>query len=192
MSVRLGIVMDPIARISYKKDSSLAMLLAAQARGWSLFYLEQRDLYQAQGKARARMRPLKVFADYLGPQGSAYVQKPLPDSREALDWIARAGGVAAWAHPPRDASRRNVQTLVEQGLAALEVEGPGIPHGRVERLRGWAKELDLVAVAGSDFHAPDRPGRWIGSIQTPSEALEQLRERAKANPHRDAETELVG
>ena len=49
MSVRLGIVMDPIAQISYKKDSSLAMLLAAQARGWSLFYMEQKDLYQAAG-----------------------------------------------------------------------------------------------------------------------------------------------
>ena len=63
MSVRLGIVMDPIAGISYKKDSSLAMLLAAQERGWALFYMEQRDLYQGAGQARARMRPLKVFAD---------------------------------------------------------------------------------------------------------------------------------
>ncbi|WP_110972894.1 MULTISPECIES: glutathione synthase [Pseudomonas] len=63
MSVRLGIVMDPIASISYKKDSSLAMLLAAQERGWSLFYMEQQDLYQNQGVARGRMRPLKVFAD---------------------------------------------------------------------------------------------------------------------------------
>ena len=63
MSVRLGIVMDPIESISYKKDSSLAMLLAAQARGWSLFYMEQQDLYQGESKARARMRPLKVFAD---------------------------------------------------------------------------------------------------------------------------------
>ena len=63
MSVRLGIVMDPIARISYKKDSSLAMLLAAQERGWSLFYMEMQDLYQSAGQARARMRPLKVFAD---------------------------------------------------------------------------------------------------------------------------------
>ncbi|MBA1317677.1 glutathione synthase [Pseudomonas monteilii] len=63
MSVRLGIVMDPIASISYKKDSSLAMLLAAQARGWNLFYMEQQDLYQGESKARARMRPLKVFAD---------------------------------------------------------------------------------------------------------------------------------
>lgn len=63
MSIRLGIVMDPIASISYKKDSSLAMLLAAQERGWSLFYMEQRDLYLGAGQARAQMRPLKVFAD---------------------------------------------------------------------------------------------------------------------------------
>jgi glutathione synthase len=55
--------MDPIEDISYKKDSSLAMLLAAQDRGWSLFYMEQHDLYQNAGQARARMKPLKVFAD---------------------------------------------------------------------------------------------------------------------------------
>jgi len=63
MSVRVGIVMDPIAGISYKKDSSLAMLLAAQARGWTLFYMEQQDLYLNEGKARARMKPLSVFAN---------------------------------------------------------------------------------------------------------------------------------
>ena len=55
--------MDPIAGISYKKDSSLAMLLAAQDRGWTLFYMEQQDLYLNEGKARARMKPLKVFAN---------------------------------------------------------------------------------------------------------------------------------
>lgn len=61
MHLRLGIVMDPIDQISFKKDSSLAMLLAAQARGWSLFYMEQQDLYQHAGQARARMRSLQVF-----------------------------------------------------------------------------------------------------------------------------------
>ncbi|WP_339515459.1 glutathione synthase [Pseudomonas sp. RL_15y_Pfl2_60] len=63
MTVRVGIVMDPIAQISFKKDSSLAMLLAAQARDWSLFYMEVKDLYQAKGQARARVCPLKVFYD---------------------------------------------------------------------------------------------------------------------------------
>lgn len=63
MSIRLGIVMDPIAQIAFKKDSSLAMLQSAQARGWSLHYMEPQDLYQRGSEARARMRPLKVFDD---------------------------------------------------------------------------------------------------------------------------------
>src|SRR3546814_16745874 len=63
MTVRVGIIMDPIAQIAFKKDSSLAMLLAAQARGWTLFYMEQRDLYQLGNQARARMCPLRVFND---------------------------------------------------------------------------------------------------------------------------------
>ncbi|SFA87377.1 glutathione synthase [Azotobacter beijerinckii] len=63
MSIRLGIVMDPIAQIAFKKDSSLAMLQSAQARGWSLHYMEPQDLYQRGSEARARMRALRVFDD---------------------------------------------------------------------------------------------------------------------------------
>lgn len=63
MSIRLGIVMDPIAQINFKKDSSLAMLLAAQSRGWSLFYMEQKDLYQRKGQAHARVAQLSVYND---------------------------------------------------------------------------------------------------------------------------------
>ena len=46
MSVRVGIVMDPIADISYKKDSSLAMLLAAQAHGRHIKSTEQSQTSQ--------------------------------------------------------------------------------------------------------------------------------------------------
>lgn len=63
MTIKLGIVMDPIGAINYSKDSSLAMLLAASARGWELFYMEQADLYQHHGKAYGRMRALTVQAD---------------------------------------------------------------------------------------------------------------------------------
>ena len=48
---RLGVVMDPIGDIKYAKDSTLAMLLAAQARGFELAYLEQRDLLLRDGVA---------------------------------------------------------------------------------------------------------------------------------------------
>ena len=60
---RLGVVMDPIAAITYAKDSTLALLLAAQQRGFELAYLEQRDLSLRDGVAFGRMRPLSVRAD---------------------------------------------------------------------------------------------------------------------------------
>jgi glutathione synthase len=63
---RLGVVMDPIAAIAYAKDSTLAMLLAAQARGFTLSYLEQGDLLLRDGVAFGRMRPLNVRADAKG------------------------------------------------------------------------------------------------------------------------------
>jgi len=61
MTIRLGIVMDPIQSIKAYKDSSLAMLLAAQRRGWQLFYMEQSDLYQHDGEVSASMCKLEVF-----------------------------------------------------------------------------------------------------------------------------------
>lgn len=61
--VRLVVVMDPIEAIKPAKDSTLAILLAAQARGWDLFYAEQKDLYLRDGVAFGRLAPLKVFDD---------------------------------------------------------------------------------------------------------------------------------
>ncbi|EEB77739.1 glutathione synthase [marine gamma proteobacterium HTCC2148] len=61
MTIKLGVVMDPIADINYKKDTTLAMLWAATARDWQLFYMEQKDLYLRDGEARASMSPLTVF-----------------------------------------------------------------------------------------------------------------------------------
>jgi glutathione synthase len=55
--------MDPIDAIKYAKDSTLAMLLAAQARGFGLAYLEQSDLSLRDGVAFGRVRPLTVRPD---------------------------------------------------------------------------------------------------------------------------------
>jgi len=61
--VRLAVVMDPIAQIKPAKDSTLAMLLSAQARGYELYYLEQRHLWLADGRAYGRLHPLTVRDD---------------------------------------------------------------------------------------------------------------------------------
>lgn len=62
-SRRLAVVMDPIGEIKFGKDSTLAMLLAAHARGWELAYLELEDLALRDGVALGRARRLEVMAD---------------------------------------------------------------------------------------------------------------------------------
>jgi len=61
MALALGVVMDPIQSISFKKDTTLALLLAASQRDWNLYYMERGDLALVDGVPLARMRAIKVF-----------------------------------------------------------------------------------------------------------------------------------
>ena len=63
MAINIGIIMDPIQGINTKKDSSFAMMLAAQARGWNIWYMEMDDLYLLQGKPYAHMKAVSVQDD---------------------------------------------------------------------------------------------------------------------------------
>lgn len=63
MSVTLGIVMDPIESITPYKDTTLAMMLAARARGWTVHVIDQKDMYLEQGRAFSRRRRVEVYDD---------------------------------------------------------------------------------------------------------------------------------
>jgi predicted metal-dependent phosphoesterase TrpH len=110
------------------------------------------------------------------------VVKPRLAFDRAIDLIRGAGGIAALAHPPYNLRIEALGRLVEAGLAAIEVDGPGISKRLGRRWLDWAGELALIPVAGSDFHSPARPGRgrYVGSITTPPDRLERLRQAAAA------------
>ena len=61
--MQLAVLMDPIANVTYKKDSTLAMLWAAAKRGHNLWYIEPDGLSLRAGETWARMAPLQVFED---------------------------------------------------------------------------------------------------------------------------------
>ncbi|MFT5812597.1 MAG: glutathione synthase [Psychroserpens sp.] len=63
MSIKIGVVMDPISEVKVKKDSSMAMMLEAQARGYEIYYMEMQDLYLEQGVCRATAAKVSVFDD---------------------------------------------------------------------------------------------------------------------------------
>lgn len=56
----LGIVMDPIDSIKPHKDSSFAMLLEAQVRGWEIRYMQVKDLFVKNGRTHASYQKLTV------------------------------------------------------------------------------------------------------------------------------------
>jgi len=109
MSIELGVVMDPIGSINIKKDSTFAMLLAGQRRGWPLWYMEVGDLSLRDGRTLARMRALEVMDD---PNDwyrfGAEVRRPL----DAL------GVVLMRKDPPFDIEYIYTTYLLEQAQAA--------------------------------------------------------------------------
>ncbi|WP_148252430.1 glutathione synthase [Aidingimonas lacisalsi] len=108
-ALKIGVVMDPIADIAYKKDTTLAMLWAIQARGWSLYYMEPDELFLQDGRAWSRMRELKAYHDPLHwyDMGESHVQ-PLA----ALDVVLMR------QDPPVDSHFLNVVHLL--GFAERE------------------------------------------------------------------------
>lgn len=59
----LAVVMDPIEGINFYKDTTLALLLAAQQQGFELWYAQLQDLYAQNGSAYGSLRQLQVFQD---------------------------------------------------------------------------------------------------------------------------------
>lgn len=64
----IAFVMDPLATLAVKKDSTLAMIRACQERGLVVYYLRQEDLYFAEGEAKGLFRTLQLSA-----QGMTYL-----------------------------------------------------------------------------------------------------------------------
>ena len=141
--------------------------------------LGRRHLADYLWQTRQVVSTREAFARYLGDGRPACVDKPRLDNGQAIALIHGAGGVAALAHPPHDLREVELRALVDLGLHAIEVDGAGFSNGKSRRLRAWADRLGLVGIAGSDFHAADRAGRWVGAITTPRDDLERLRKASR-------------
>jgi len=60
---RLAVIMDPIESIQPQKDSTLAMLLQAQSRGWTIHYGQLSDIWLRDGEAYGHLTQLNVADD---------------------------------------------------------------------------------------------------------------------------------
>ena len=61
--MEFAFVVDPLESLKAYKDSSVAMMRCAQARGHTLFAIEQPEIFWDNGTTRARVRALEVGPD---------------------------------------------------------------------------------------------------------------------------------
>jgi len=120
-----------------------------------------------------------AFEKYLKPGRAAYVPRQRFTPEEAIAVVRDAGGVPVLAHPGASACDERIPEWVRAGLRGLEVDHPQHGPEQVTHYRRLARDLGLVATAGSDFHAPREGAPGLGDHPCGLEVVERLREEAE-------------
>lgn len=93
-----------------------------------------------------------AFEQYLAHDGPAFAAKPSVPARDALDLLHDAGGIGVLAHPGHWTSGRLLHQLDRAGLDGIEVWHPSHDASLVAYYERLARDYDLVATGGSDYH----------------------------------------
>ncbi len=106
----------------------------------------------------------EAFDKYLGTGKPAYVTTTWASLEETVYWITESGGVAVLAHPLRykmTASwlRKTLTAFKQAGGIGMEVVTGQSSVDDIHRSQQFARQFDLMASQGSDFHNP--ANRWV-------------------------------
>ena len=142
------------------------------------FYIEEKH---------ADLSPDELFSFYLRNKGVAAKitgESGYVSSKEAIDAIHKAGGIAIIAHPFKEIKenvRETLDKLVEQGIDGLEVQP--FYGDKNNEFRKYAEEKGLMISYGSDFHGASfyRPMMGRNGNLAGEKLVERL-ERIKEKP----------
>lgn len=118
----------------------------------------------------------EVFTKYLVAGKPGYVPHQWAELRQAVAWIAGAGGVAIVAHPGRykfrdDELRALFAEFRDAGGLAVEVSTSNHSAQQTRKFAKLAREFELEASRGSDFHGPNESQVELGRVHPLPEAL---------------------
>jgi hypothetical protein len=119
---------------------------------------------------RGHVRDVKtVFQRYLVSGKPGYVPQKWASLGEAVGWITASGGRAIVAHPgryklSRAEMRRFLAEFKSAGGEGVEVVTGSHTRPQYLEFAFLARELDLLASRGSDFHGPQESAVELGSL----------------------------
>ena len=110
-----------------------------------------------------------VFNRFLVRGKPGYVAHAWASLRDAVGWLAGAGGQAVLAHPGRyklgrSGLRRLLAAFRDAGGQAIEVLSPSHTPAQVTELAAHARVFGLLASGGSDYHGPDESWMDLGGL----------------------------
>lgn len=123
----------------------------------------------------------EAFDRFLGDGKAAFVPRYELTVAQAIDVIHRAKGTATIAHPGSSRVEKfELEAMRKAGLDGVEVGHVDHPPSLQEKFAAWARELDLVQTAGSDFHGEKvAPGRRFGDVAMAASELARLEARRR-------------
>lgn len=124
------------------------------------------------------------FDKYMSAGQYAYCEKQRLSAREAVELIAKCGGISFLAHPhltklPDDELREFLVELKGYGLCGLEGYYTDYTPEMQAKYQNMAAELGLMISGGTDFHAKMKPhisiGTGLGNMKIPYSVLENMK-----------------
>ena len=111
----------------------------------------------------------EVFRKYLTEGRPGFVPHRWARLGDAVKWITQAGGVAVIAHPARYHFSPTVEYALfsefkQHGGQGVEVVTGSHSAQEARRYADMAREFDLAASRGSDFHSPDESHIDLGKL----------------------------
>jgi predicted metal-dependent phosphoesterase TrpH len=111
----------------------------------------------------------EVFRSYLVEGKPGFVPHRWASLGDAVRWITSAKGVAVIAHPGRYKFTANEEYALfsefkTHGGRAVEVVTGSHTVAEYSKYADMAKEFDLAASRGSDFHSPDESHTDLGAL----------------------------
>ncbi len=124
--------------------------------------------------------PKNAFPEYLGRNGSAYVERSKMTPPEAVEMLIRFGAVPVLAHPAYlNDMETTIAELAEAGIVGLEVHYAQFSPETVQQLAGLADRYGLIPCGGSDYHGLGNEGEPLpGTLGPPPETVGLLEEAA--------------
>lgn len=110
-----------------------------------------------------------VFKHFLVKGKPGYVPGQWVGLETAVGWIRDAGGQAVIAHPARYRLTRSTMKRLLQAFrdcGGLGIEVVSGSHSRDDEFTfaRWAREQQMLASAGSDYHGPESPWVELGRL----------------------------